>query len=90
MNADVNVVDAVLFTKSHVNTVVEQHFRDVEQQVMDGNNLDSFDSRFAKHFTLKPSPQQCRKIVSFNIIYAVNTIGSMETWGKSSCSICMK
>ena len=76
MNADVNVVDAVLFTKSHVNTVVEQHFRDVEQQVMDGNNLDSFDSRFAKHFTLKPCPQQCR----INYIERHNFATLLWTW----------
>ena len=41
-------------------------------------------------FTQKPSPQQCREIMSSDIISTVNHIGSMKTWGKSSCTLCMK
>ena len=36
------------------------------------------------------SPQECRKIMSFDIISTVNPIGSMKTRGKSSCTQCMK
>ena len=99
-----NVVDAELFTNSHVNDVVtstleiikinkkrmEQHLQDVAQKVINGKNSDSFADHFSKHFTQKPSPQQCRKIMSLEIISTVNPIGSMKTWGKSSCTLCMK
>ena len=67
---------------------MEQNFQYVAQKVMNDKNLDSFATHFAKHFTKKPSPQQCRKIMSFNILYMVNPIGSMKTWGKSSCAVC--
>ena len=69
---------------------MEQHFQDVAQKVANNKNLDSFADHFAKHFTRKPSPQECREIMSFDIISTVNPIGSMKTWGKSSCTLCMK
>ena len=52
--------------------------------------MDPFTAFFAKHFTQKPSPQQCRKIMSFNILSTVKSTGSMKTWGKSCCTLCMK
>ena len=69
---------------------MEQHFQDVAQKVANDNKLDSFAAHFAKYFTQKPNPQQCRKIMSFNILSMVNPIGSMKTWGKSCCTLFMK
>ena len=68
---------------------MEQHFQDVAQKVANNKNLDSFAAHFAKHFTQKPSPQECREIPSFDILSTINPIGSMKTWGKSSCTLCM-
>ena len=61
---------------------VEQHFQDVAQNVVNNKNPDSSVAHFAKHFTQKPSPQQCRKIISFNILSTVKPIASMKTWCK--------
>ena len=69
---------------------MEQHFQDVAQKVENIKHMDSFTAHFAKHFMLKPSPQGCRKFRSFDIISTVNPKGSMKTWGKSSCTLCMK
>ena len=63
---------------------MEQHFQDVAQKVANNQNSDSFSAHFAKHFTQKPSPQECRKIMSFDTLSRVNSTGSMKTWGKSS------
>ena len=46
---------------------MEQHFQDVAQKVANNNNLNSFAAHFAKHFTQKPSPQECREIMDFDI-----------------------
>ena len=67
-----------------------QHFQDVPPKVINNNSSDSFASNFAKHFKQKPSPQQCQEIMSFDILAMVNHIGSMKTWGKSPCILCMK
>ena len=69
---------------------MEQHFKDVAQKVANDNNSDSFAAHLAKKITQKPSPQQYRKIMSFNILYKVNPIGSIRTWDKSCCTLCIK
>ena len=56
VNTEVNFVDAVLFTMSHVNSVVtstlEIHifFQDVAQKVMNNKYSGSFASHFANFF----------------------------------------
>ena len=57
---------------------------------MNNKNSGSFAAHFAKHFTQKLSPQQCRGIMSFGIHSKVNPIGSMKNWVKSSYTLCMK
>ena len=69
---------------------MEQHFKDVAQKVTNDKNFESFADHFAKNFTQKPSPQQCRRIMSFGIISTLNPIGSMRTCGKLSCTLCTK
>ena len=96
MHTEVNVVDIVFSTKSHVNDVViftleipitllkimEQQFQYVDQKIMNDNSLDSLDAHLAKKFTKKTIPQQCREFMSFGVLSTVNPIGSMKTWGK--------
>ena len=60
------------------------------KKFMNDNNSESFAAYFAKPFTLKSSPQQCRKIMCFGILSTVKPIGSMKTWSKSSCTLFMK
>ena len=69
---------------------MEQHFQDVAQKFTNNKSSDSFAAHFAKHFMQKPSPQECREIMSLYILSTVNPIGSMKTWGKLSCTLCMK
>ena len=69
---------------------MEQHFQDVAQKVINDKDSESFAAHFAKHFTKKSCPQKCREIMSFNILSRVNPIGSMKTWDKSCCTLCMK
>ena len=69
---------------------MEQHFQDVAQKVANNKNSNSLAAHFAQHFTQRPSQQKCRKIMSSNILTGVNTIGSMKTLGKLSCTLCMK
>ena len=69
---------------------MEQHFQYVAQKVVNNKNWDSFDDHFGKHFTQKPSPQKCYKIISFDILSTVKHVGSIKSWGKLSCTLCMK
>ena len=69
---------------------LKQHFQDVAQKVANNKNSDYFAPHFAKHFTQKTCSQECREIMSFDIVYTVNPKGSMKTWSKLSCTLCMK
>ena len=68
----------------------EQHFQDVAQKVQYDKCFDTFAAHFAHHFDQKPTPQQCHEIMKFEILSKVNPIGSMKTWSKDSCTLCMK
>ena len=57
--------------------------------VQNGKFSDSFARHFAQRFSLKPSPQQQRDIMKFEIISSVNPISAMKTFGKHECTLCM-
>ena len=69
---------------------MEQHFQDAAQKVANNKNSEYFAVHLAKHLTQKSNPQQCCEIMSCDIPSTVNPIGSMKTWGKLSCILCMK
>ena len=54
---------------------MEQHFQDVAQKGANNKNSDSFAAHFDEHFTQKASPQECREIMSFDVLSTVNPIG---------------
>ena len=55
---------------------MEKNFQDVEQKLHHDKNSDSFADHFAQHFKQKPTPQQCREIMKFEMLSKVNPIGS--------------
>ena len=69
---------------------MEQPLQDVVKKFANDKNSDSFAAHFAKHFTQKLSPQQCRKIKSFGIPSTANPIGSMKPWVQSCCTLCIQ
>ena len=76
------ICDAV-YTVNNQNTLkrMEQKFQDVAQKVQCDENLDSFTAHFVQHFTKKPSPLQCYKIMTFDIILYSKLYWSDESLG---------
>ena len=66
-----------------------QHFQDIAQKVQHDKNSDTFAAHFATNFDQKPTPQQCRETMKSEVLAKANPIGSMKTWGKPSCTLCM-
>ena len=58
---------------------MEQHFQNVAQKVQRKKDSDTFSDHFAQHFAPKPTPQQCREIMKFEILSKVNHTGSIKT-----------
>ena len=59
----------------HSKKRMEQHFQDIAQKVENNKITYSSSAHFAEHFTRKPSPKECREIMSFDILSMVNPIG---------------
>ena len=53
---------------------MEQHFKGMDQKVMQDNNLESFSAPFAQSFTTKPNSQKFHGIMSFTILSIINSI----------------
>ena len=68
---------------------MEQHFQDVAQKVANNKNSESFAAHFAKHLRKNQVHKNFAKLC-LSIFFTVNPIGSMKTWGKLSCTPCMK
>ena len=77
-------------TQNNLKKIMKRHFQDVAQKVHHDKNSDTFGAHFAQHFDQKPTPQQFREIMKFEILFKVNPIRSMKTCSKYSCTLCMK
>ena len=86
------ICDAVYIgnTQQTLKSRMNAHFNDVQKLVQDGKLSDTFACHFAQHFSQKPSPQQQRNIMKFEVLSSVNPIGAMKTFGKPECTLCMK
>ena len=70
--------------------MLEQKFQDVDQKIQCKKNSYYFSADCAHPFTKNLSPQQCHKIMAFDILYTVSPIGPMKAWGEFSCTLCTK
>ena len=66
------------------------HFNDVQKKVTKGISSDSFADHFAKHFSSKPTNRELREMCEFKIIWEGSPLSISKTFGKSSCTLCMK
>ena len=86
------ICDAVYIgnTQLTLKARMNAHYNDVQQLVKNGTLSDSFASHFVQHFNQKPSHQELRNIMKFEILSSVKPIGAMKTFGKPECTLCMK
>ena len=62
----------------------------MDQKVRQDKVLYYFASYSTKHFTQKPIPQPCCKIMLFKMNFTVKPTVSMKPWGKLSYTFFMK
>ena len=77
-------------TQNKTKNWMEQQFQYWAQNVQHNKQLDTFVAHFAQHFYQKLCLQQYHQITKSEIIYTVDTIGSIKTYSKSSCDWWMK
>ena len=65
-------------TQNSLKNKMEEHFQEVAQRVHHDKNSDTFVAHYAQPFDQKPTPQQYREIMKFNIFSTVNPIGMIK------------
>ena len=79
-------------TQQHLKERTNQHCDDVRYLVKSGKKSDSFASHFAQHFNKgdSVSRSEVRKLLDVEIIWQGKPISCMKTFGKNTCSLCMR
>jgi hypothetical protein len=70
------------------------HLNDVRKLVLRGETSDTFAAHFARHCKeegiTKPTTGKLRKMMKVKILWQGNPISCMKSFGKLSCSLCMR
>ena len=66
------------------------HFSDLLRLLKNGHISDSFAAHFEQHFNTTMSRTNLRNYMTFKIVKQLNTIGTMNTFMKPNCKLCME
>ena len=68
---------------------MDGHFSNFLRLLKNGQKLDSFDAHFKQHINGTTSRTDLRKYITFKVVKQLNQIGTMKTWTKPNCNLCM-
>ena len=69
---------------------IDGHFSDLQRLLKNGQKSDSFAAHFVQHFKSTTSCTELRKCMTFNVLKQLNPIGTMKTFTKPDCNLCMQ
>ena len=69
---------------------MDGHFSNLLCLLKNGHKSDSFSTHFEQHFNETTSRTDIRKHMLFNVVNHLNLIGTMKTFTKPNCNLCMK
>ena len=69
---------------------MDGHFSDLLRLLKNVHKSDSFASHFEQHINTTTSCKDLRKYMTFKVVKQLNTIGTMKTFTKHNCNLCME
>ena len=69
---------------------IDGHFFNLQRLLKNGQKSDSFAAHFVQNFNNTMSRTELRKCMTFKVIKQLNTVGTMKTFTKSNCNLCMQ
>ena len=69
---------------------MDGHFSSLKRLLNNGQKYDSFDAHFVQHFNTTTSRTDIRKCMTFKVVKQLNPIGTMQTFAKPNCNLCMQ
>ena len=79
-------------TQTHLKQRMNLHFHDVKAQVLKNIKSDTFAKHFASHFEkgTKLNNKEVRNTMTIDTLWEGNPISCTKSFGKLSCTLCMK
>ena len=69
---------------------MDGHFSDLKRLLKNVQKPDSFAAHFVQHFNDTTSRTDLGKCMTFKVIKKLNPIGTMKTFTKPNCNLCMQ
>ena len=69
---------------------MDGHLSNLLRLLKNGHRSDSFAAHFEQHFNTTKSRTDIRKYITFKVVNQINPIGSMKTFTKPNCNLCME
>ena len=77
-------------TQQILKIIMDCHFSDLLRILKNRQKSDSFAAHFEQHFNTTTSSTDLRKYMTFKVVKELNLIGTMKTFTKPNCNICME
>ena len=77
-------------TQQTFKKIMDGHFSNLKCLLKSRHKSDSFAAHFVQNFNNTTSRTDLRKCMTFKIIKKLNPIGTMQTFTKPNCNLCMK
>ena len=77
-------------TQQTFKKIMDGHFSDLQRILKNGQKSDSFAAHFVQHFNTNTSRTDLRKYMTFKVLNHINSIGTMKTFTKSDCNLCIE
>ena len=69
---------------------MDGHLSDLLRILKNGQKSDSFAAHFEKYFNTNTSRTDIRKYMTFKVVNKLKPIGTMKTFTKPNCNLCME
>ena len=83
-------VKLIIYTQQTFKKIVDGHLSNLQRLLKNGQKSDSFAAHFIQHFNNTTSCTDLRKCMTFKLVKQLNPIGSMKTFMKPNCYLCMR
>ena len=77
-------------TQQTFKKITDGHFSNLQRLLKNGQKSDSFAAHFIQNFNNTTSCTELRKCMKFKVIKQLNSIGSIKTFTKPNCNLCMQ
>ena len=77
-------------TQQNFKKIMDGHFSDLQRLIKNGKKPVSFASHCEQHYNTTTSRTDLRKYMAFKVVKQLNPIGTIKTFTKPICNLCIE